>query len=175
LSLSGDLVDQADSLARGSGGAGRPRQADLRRAVSAAYYAVFHTLSSAAAKQLLPAHHATIRRFITHAGLKSACIAFSGSGTPGQRIKPLVPKPTAIKPALREVAQSCRDLYEARQEADYDFHREFDRESCLELVELGRQTLASWEQVNATGAGGARSQTRSFLAAAILLSAGRPD
>ena len=42
-----DLLRIAEELARGAigGGRGRPRQAELRRAISAAYYALFHTLA----------------------------------------------------------------------------------------------------------------------------------
>ena len=46
------LLDIADDLARGSGRRGRPRQADLARAVSTAYYAVFHALANCCADRL---------------------------------------------------------------------------------------------------------------------------
>ena len=50
-----DLLQIATGLARGaiSGGMGRPRQAELRRAISAAYYALFHTLALCGANTLV--------------------------------------------------------------------------------------------------------------------------
>ena len=44
-----DLISGARLLARGNGRRGRPRQADLCRAVSTAYYALFHTLAGCGA------------------------------------------------------------------------------------------------------------------------------
>lgn len=49
-----DLIRIARHLATGgvSGDRGRPRQADLRRAISAAYYALFHALCRCCADTL---------------------------------------------------------------------------------------------------------------------------
>jgi hypothetical protein len=44
------LFDQADRLIVST--AGPPRQVDLRRAISAAYYGVFHIVATAVADQL---------------------------------------------------------------------------------------------------------------------------
>jgi hypothetical protein len=40
----GELLDLADVLAGRRAGAGRPRTIELRRAISSAYYAIFHEL-----------------------------------------------------------------------------------------------------------------------------------
>lgn len=48
-----DLISGARLLAYGNGRRGRPRQADLCRAVSAAYYALFHTLAGCGADLLV--------------------------------------------------------------------------------------------------------------------------
>lgn len=47
-----DLIRIAEQLASGAigSGRGRPRQAELRRAVSAAYYAMFHALARCCAE-----------------------------------------------------------------------------------------------------------------------------
>lgn len=49
-----DLIRIARQLASGAvgGNRGRPRQAELRRAVSAAYYAMFHALALSGANTL---------------------------------------------------------------------------------------------------------------------------
>lgn len=48
-----DLISGARLLANGNGRRGRPRQADLCRAVSTAYYALFHTLAVCCADLLV--------------------------------------------------------------------------------------------------------------------------
>ena len=50
-----DLIRIAEQLASGAvgSGVGRPRQAELRRAVSAAYYAMFHALARCCADMLI--------------------------------------------------------------------------------------------------------------------------
>lgn len=48
-----DLISGARLLAYGNGRRGRPRQADLCRSVSAAYYALFHTLAGCCADLLV--------------------------------------------------------------------------------------------------------------------------
>jgi hypothetical protein len=50
--LHSDLIEQAQHLAKRE--PNRPRQASLRRAVSTAYYALFHMLISDAALKLVP-------------------------------------------------------------------------------------------------------------------------
>ena len=49
--ITDDLLDQADHLAAVE--SGRPKQASLRRAVSAAYYALFHLLAGEASERFL--------------------------------------------------------------------------------------------------------------------------
>ena len=58
------LLAIAESLASGSVGSqrGRPRQADLRRAISTAYYALFHTLAGNCANLLVGGRASTRTR-----------------------------------------------------------------------------------------------------------------
>lgn len=51
MTMQNDLLDIAETLAKLDGG--RPRQACLRRAVSSAYYALFHALAGLCAGQLV--------------------------------------------------------------------------------------------------------------------------
>ena len=74
------LLTAARKLARQTG-SGRPRQAELRRAVSTAYYAVFHELAREAADTLvgkanrrtIPRAWAQVYRALNHGRVKSAC------------------------------------------------------------------------------------------------------
>jgi len=73
LSLSSDLLVQARTLIAGE--PKRPRQASLRRAVSAAYYSLFHMLAEDAAQAFFAGADAVelrmvVRRALQHATMK---------------------------------------------------------------------------------------------------------
>ena len=72
------LLDQADRLITPPGG-GAPRQADLRRAISNAYYAVFHAVVTQAADDFVGKSHraspryALVYRSVDHQSLRKLC------------------------------------------------------------------------------------------------------
>ncbi len=72
------LLDQADRLITPPGG-GAPRQADLRRAISNAYYAVFHAVVAQAADDFVGITHRASPRYglvyrsIDHKSLRKLC------------------------------------------------------------------------------------------------------
>lgn len=72
------LLDQADRLTRAPD-VGAPRQADLRRAISSAYYAVFHALVTEATDNVVgktQRHtplYALVYRSIDHRALRRTC------------------------------------------------------------------------------------------------------
>lgn len=114
-----DLIAHAERLAAAS--KRKPHQADLRRAVSAAYYALFHAVAGAAADTLIGTskqHRASVTwsrvyRSLEHGFAKSQCLA-----------KP----PTSQVPAtLIDVADAFVQLQELRHEADYDPNASFLR------------------------------------------------
>jgi hypothetical protein len=104
------LIDQAKTLEETP--AGRPRGVNLRRAISAAYYAIFHTVLSAAADAVLPAdkrateEYKRIYRSIDHSRLRELCNEIQKSNIFGS--------------AIRDFAAIVLDLREKRHSADYD-------------------------------------------------------
>jgi hypothetical protein len=85
MALHHDLLDQAAHLARKE--PKRPKQASLRRAVSAAYYGLFHLLVDAAVKQFVRGQNPwdlqnVLRRAFDHSEMKSMSRAFSGGTLP---------------------------------------------------------------------------------------------
>lgn len=72
------LLEQADRLLTPPSG-GAPRQADLRRAISNAYYALFHTIAAEAADdfagrtQRHTPRYALVYRSINHGALRKLC------------------------------------------------------------------------------------------------------
>jgi hypothetical protein len=109
-------LNQAEHLIAWSGG----RQADLRRAISTAYYGVFHVVMRAAADTYIgrgnqkSAEYALAYRHVDHAGLKIACEtckrqSFADDGQPGQ-----------FNSDLRAFAGAVVELQARRHAADYD-------------------------------------------------------
>ena len=114
-----ELVDLAYKLARGTGGPGRPRTIELRRAVSTAYYALFHKLGQHAAERLIGSgwtqQHSAVSRWITHTELAQLANAANGVGNQALQAA-LVP----VDPRVADLAQMFIDLQVARHDADYD-------------------------------------------------------
>lgn len=109
----------------------RPHQADLRRAVSAAYYALFHAISGAAADTLIGTtklHRDSetwrrVYRSLDHGFARSQCLAKTGSQIPA---------------VLRDVADTFVQLQELRHEADYDPKAAFLREDVVAHIAQAR-------------------------------------
>src|SRR5262249_21706409 len=82
-----DLLVQAVRLARLD--VRRPRQANLRRAISSADYAVFHLLVDEACRAQIGAHHnqapfrQVLGRAVAHRVLKEGCKSFGGGTLKG--------------------------------------------------------------------------------------------
>lgn len=119
---------------------GRPRNALLRRAVSSAYYALFHEISRQAAQQMLPnapsaAQYALARAF-SHAQISLPCawIAQRESKQPPMRLQPVVDalRGTAIVP----IAEAVYDLRKAREDADYNhLHKDIAKATVVATID----------------------------------------
>jgi uncharacterized protein (UPF0332 family) len=116
------LFEQAERLAAPL--PGRPRRADLRRAISTAYYAIFHATLTAAADYSIGANkrstgqYALAYRSVDHKWLRDLCKEVS---------KPvLAPKFVAYELAggfcsvIAAFASAVVELQEKRHSADYD-------------------------------------------------------
>jgi uncharacterized protein (UPF0332 family) len=159
VSLCLDLIEQAEHLARRE--LTKPRQVSLRRAVSAAYYALFHMLIDDAVLRLIPNAPALLRvqaqRAFTHRDMRSACEQFTKSSNPFAR---LLVRP--VESELQTVAEAFVDLQFRRHAADYDLTQIFDRMEVLGIIDQASAAVAAWSRVrNAPNA-------NVFLAALLL-------
>lgn len=117
------LLDQADRLITPPGG-GAPRQADLRRAISNAYYAVFHAVVTQAADDIVGRTHraspryALVYRSIDHKSLRKLCNDVKKPTLPANYSK-YSPR-GGFGPDLIALATAVIDLQEKRHLADYD-------------------------------------------------------
>lgn len=150
----------------------RPQQASLRRAVSTAYYALFHLLVTAASRALGGGRtdalsHLLARAFV-HEEMAQACRTFSANGAMPNVIVAHYP-PIVVPVELRRVAETFVDLQEQRHEADYATHRFWTPVEALTDVERAEQAFVDWDVVrprarpNAAQAA-ARPVVRLFLA-----------
>jgi hypothetical protein len=147
MSLANDLLTQARALATNE--PGRPRQASLRRAVSAAYYALFHLLVEDAARQLSAAQPAGLRaklqRAFTHTDMKNVCLQFGGvSGKAPQKLQALLS--AQLSSGLVTVARAFVDLQEARHAADYDLSTDFNRADTLSHIQKVETAFSAWRR-----------------------------
>lgn len=163
MSYHSDLLEQARHLLELD--TTRPRQANLRRAVSTAYYALFHLLINEAARGLASDDllRARISRAFTHTEMKDACKSFKGTKLPEhvleacpQGVATIVPDP------LKSIAETFIDLQAEREEADYGINYRLTRSEARQLIERVGQAFSLWESV--------RSQpiSKVFLASLLL-------
>jgi hypothetical protein len=141
----------------------RPRQANLKRALSTAYYALFHLLIHDAVGFLV-GQKAPYRSFLTrafsHTNMLSAAKEFhlshveatSGRAVQSGRRSSVTPSSApstalAIPPDLNAVADTFVLLQETRHQADYDVSRRFTRKEAEALVGQAEAAFVSWKAV----------------------------
>jgi hypothetical protein len=138
-----DLIAQARALAK-LDAKGKPKQANLKRAVSAAYYALFHFLVEEASRALIGSQHGqqgyrqSLARAFTHSTMKSACSSFGAGQLPTSVIKPLPRNPKgnyAVPKAIQHIADAFKELQQKRFLADYDLSERFKRSEVLTHIE----------------------------------------
>src|SRR5271169_916243 len=111
MSFAQDLLEQADHLIDKDGA--NPKQASLRRAVSTAYYALFHLLiDEAVGNWSVVRQRSLLARTFDHGKMKNVCEncvkQFYGAGSPAAGLQ------------LKKVAQTFARLQDRRHIADYD-------------------------------------------------------
>lgn len=137
------LIAIARHLATGGveSGLGRPRQIELRRAISAAYYALFHTLALATANALAgatperrdqEAWRQTFRA-LEHRHAKNQC----------RNQKAMSRFPEGIQRFGRQFV-IMQDL---RHAADYDPDEDFERAAVIDLIDQTEDIITMFESV----------------------------
>lgn len=119
-----------------------PKQVDLRRAVSAAYYGLFHLLTTEAAQNWKNANQRDrFARVFDHSRMK-AC-----SSKVASRPLPTDPGAMLVSQGLRLVADSFVKLQQARHTADYDNSKVWSRTQVREMIALARDAIAAWSDI----------------------------
>ena len=143
-----DLIETAHGLTELS--PRRPSQANLRRAQSTAYYAVFHSLAATIADALMgkgrgDAWHQTYRA-LDHGSARRGC-----QNTRAMREFP---------PEIQNFAETFNDLQSARHQADYALDGRYHKPDVLADIATAEAAIAWLE--------GADAQHRRRFAAHVL-------
>lgn len=139
------LLDQSEKLIERPV-AGAPRQVDLRRAISGAYYSVFHAALTAAADNFVgrsrraSAQYVLAYRSIDHKSLRDICDEVRRPIL-RNRYKPYEPD-GGFGTHIRAFAESLLDLQQKRHAADYDPAMRFDSSEARAAVSAARAALA---------------------------------
>jgi hypothetical protein len=153
LALHHDLLEQAEHLVARE--RKKPKQASLRRAVSAAYYAMFHLLVSDGARLLSPTQppglSVRIQRAFNHGDMRNVCMGFVKADVAARNGRPpnQIPAPTRalltlpLEPALVTVLEAFVELQEARHRADYDLTMTWNRLDAANNVATVRTAFAA--------------------------------
>jgi uncharacterized protein (UPF0332 family) len=138
MAFAQDLLEQAYHLANLE--SGDPKQASLRRAVSTAYYALFHLLIDEAVGHWgVPRHRSILARTFDHGKMKGISDdrirSFYSSGQP----------PSGAE--LKNVAQAFVQLQEQRHAADYDNAIVWSRDDALVALDTVRAAFTDWQAI----------------------------
>jgi hypothetical protein len=150
MTLAHDLLDQSDHLSKID--RNKPKQANLRRAVSSAYYALFHLLCDEAANRISPVKppllRKQIRRVLEHGKMRQACQAFAVSGVLVEPLHSLLSQPLSHE--IRHIANTFVALQEARHQADYDITNDFTRLEVVQLCQRVHIAFDDWRRIRKT-------------------------
>ena len=165
MNLHGDLLALARDLAARAGDP--PAQAVLRRAVSTAYYALFHMLVDEATGRMFGGERAGLRaclaRGFAHRTMKNAAQAFMNGAAPPKLASGM--EGLAPQPELVRVAGAFHTLQNVREIADYDVAHAFVHADVTALVERAEAAFEDWAAVRGS------VQADAFLAGLFALGA----
>jgi uncharacterized protein (UPF0332 family) len=166
-----DLIAQARMLALSE--PRRPKQATLRRAVSTAYYGLFHFLIEESTGLLCgvgpqdAAYRQLAARSFIHGKMKLVCAEFVKPNA--QDVNALL-RPFWTRLAIannnqaQSVAQTFIDLQNHRHTADYNLSVSFSRPVVLNAVTRAEGAVSAWRQLKA-----ANPEVCRFCALALIL------
>jgi uncharacterized protein (UPF0332 family) len=138
MALAEDLLEQAKHLVNRE--PRRPRQASLRRAVSTAYYSVFHLLITAAISNWKGIEQrSALARGFEHQIMKQASKKTSRM--------PLRREHRVVGDRLKLIAATFVELQQARHAADYDYSARLDKTEVLKRIDTARAAFESWKLI----------------------------
>lgn len=159
MSLSDELLDTARRLAVSPSAT----EADTRRAISTAYYALFHRLVETAVAALVtdPGQQRALGRRFSHTEIRKVCQLALKSPLPPIAVPFFGPSTPAD---LKDVAKAFGELQDQRHAADYDTGASFASGDADDAVQTAQDALDALARL-------APATARPFL---VLLLVGEP-
>jgi hypothetical protein len=146
VTLSRDLLKQAASLAKRE--PKHPTQASLRRAVSTAYYAMFHLMGEAVAARFSPSSmHDFVRRGLDHGRMRQAADHVKNLSVNRATQAKFSMAGVAVSQDLATVATAIGTLQHARHEADYNLAHRYTRAEVDDLIRTANAAFAAWGRI----------------------------
>ncbi len=151
-SLSLDLLGQARMLARRE--PRRPKEASLRRSISASYYSLFHYLIAACTRLTVGAAHGRghLREFagrtFVHGKMKAVCEEFAKTMPKSELLKPFWPRlAVARNQDIQTIARNFIELQERRHAADYDLAWRPTRSDANAAADQAKEAIDAWNRL----------------------------
>jgi uncharacterized protein (UPF0332 family) len=146
MSFPNDLLEQARHLANRE--PRRPRQASLRRAVSTAYYALFHLLSIETAKNWSrPAERFAFARMLDHGPMAKVCRATRDELNKHFKNRPAPGRNLDVLKHLHLIANTFAQMQEHRHRADYNGEIPWSRTDVIEKIKSVETAFRSWKEI----------------------------
>lgn len=139
------LFEQADKLLSS-------RQVDLRRAISSAYYGLFHFCLTAAADEFVgvtqraTARYGLVYRSVDHRTLKDTCDE-TMKRAPSAKYAPYVPA-GGFGPPIQDFSSVIVDLQHKRHRADYNPLLRFSNSDARLAVSMARGAIDRFKLAN---------------------------
>ena len=140
-----DLLRIAEQLASGAigSGVGRPRQAEMRRAISAAYYAMFHALARCCADTLVGSTPARRSRRAWRQTYRALEHRFAKNQCANQSVMGRFP------PQIQDFGELFVEMQRLRHIADYDPdpdpETDFARAHIMHLIAETSRTITDFQ------------------------------
>lgn len=146
------LFEQANKLITGQ--VGPPRQVDIRRSISAAYYATFHATITAAADQFVGitnrdrSRYGLVYRTVSHAWLRDLCKEIQ-KPTLSSKFKPHAPS-NGFRRDILAFAEAIVQLQEKRHSADYDVMIRMNKSDAILAIKTAEAALRRFGKASKT-------------------------
>ncbi|MGA7235819.1 MAG: hypothetical protein WBY44_09075 [Bryobacteraceae bacterium] len=138
MALADDLLEQAAHLATRE--PKRPKQASLRRAVSTAYYSLFHLLISSGISHWKDhRQRPIIARSFSHTVMREASQKIANKQFPASD--------AAVATSLKMIANAFIDLQQERHNADYSYVKKWSRTEVQSHIDSTAKAFAAGKRI----------------------------
>jgi uncharacterized protein (UPF0332 family) len=144
------LFEQAEELISPS--SGRPRQVDVRRAISAAYYATFHAMITAATDYFVgvtnrdESRYGLVYRSVGHGWIRELCEEVQKQTLRSKFRRYAPPKGFGVD--IADFATAVVELQEKRHAADYDVMIRMNRSDAIVAIAQARAALGRFDKAS---------------------------